>query len=87
MVTQAEHDQKLALPYLIHFSMGCPETWYIESHILCLDATQVWEPDIEFSYFYFVDGDPSMTRNSKDSNHHVVHVSSISQQFAMEFGK
>jgi len=36
--------------------MVCLELWYIESHILFLDATQVWEPDVQFWYFYFAGG-------------------------------
>jgi len=49
--------------------MDCPETWYIELHLLCLDATQVWEPDIQSWCFYFVGSDPGMTR----AEHHPVY--------------
>jgi len=51
--------------------------------MLFLSATKVWEPDVEFWYFYFAggeSGDPSMTRNS-DS-----HISYISQRFALKVG-
>jgi len=37
--------------------MACLETWYIELHILYLDATKVWEHDIQFWHFYFAGGD------------------------------
>ena len=59
-ITRPKHDWKLEQPSLIHLSMDYPETWHIESHILCLDATQVWETDIQFRCFYFAGGDPGI---------------------------
>jgi hypothetical protein len=58
----SKHNQKLELLYFIHLSTDCPETWYIELHLLCLDATQAWEPDVQSWCFYFVGGDPGMTK-------------------------
>ena len=57
----SKHDQKLKWLYCIHFSMDCLENWYMESHLLYINAAEIWEPNVQFSSFYFQSGDLSMT--------------------------